>query len=275
MRRAQRRGSAELATLEKNELHELWQTAGRRLEPARIHVGRAHAAILRAGTALGRAASTHDIQAWDHLMTQLAALTRSNTTLRPETAFGYSIGSDFRLPKLGDAVFSIDAYLTNIQGMYLTSTTVDGTYQGLPLFTTTTNNLTNARQEGIEYSFSHEVQRGWGYVLRGSLQRSFAYDLPPNFYANPATGDPYSQNLAIIPNQNFKGNLYYGGAGLGVEIIPYATGYGELSYKFKNQSMVMLDTTYYGNQNSLWRPGVLRARCDGARALRKTSRAAV
>ena len=51
-----------------------------------------------------------------------------------------------------------------------------------------------------------------------------------------------------MPGQNFTptGNGYNG---IG-ERVPYAQGYGELSYHWPNDAFVRLGTTYYGNNNS-------------------------
>ncbi len=84
----------------------------------------------------------------------------NNGQIAPEKAFGYDLGLDTRLrPSL---LFSSDLYLTNVNNMFLTETSQQGTYTSttgnsagipLPLYVTQTGNLGNARYEGIEFQF--------------------------------------------------------------------------------------------------------------------------
>jgi outer membrane receptor protein involved in Fe transport len=179
--------------------------------------------------------------------------TKNNGNILPETAFGYDLGFDHRLaPSL---VVSGDVYRTNLHGQFLTTSTANGTYtatsgpnQGktAPLYITEAANLGESRYEGAELSVRATPPVGFGFVAQGALIRAYAYSLPAGFY-NTATG-ANTTNLGILPGQNFTptGNGYNG---IG-ERVPYAQGYGELSYHWPNDAFVRLGTTYYGNNNS-------------------------
>jgi outer membrane receptor protein involved in Fe transport len=182
----------------------------------------------------------------------------SNPNLKPETAFGFDIGSDVRLAKAG-IVLSGDAYITDLQGQYITETIPDGTFtptegtnagKTAPLYTTETINLGHSRYEGVELAARRVVAQGFGYVVQGALIRAYPYDVSPSVYAT-AFG-PNTTNLAILNNVNFQGSgLGYNGYSFGR--VPYATGYGEVSYSAR-RARFALGATYYGNNNSLGRP---------------------
>jgi hypothetical protein len=183
--------------------------------------------------------------------------TENNGNISPETAFGYDLGLDQRLaPNL---VASSDVYRTNLHGQFLTTSTADGTYtatsgpnQGktAPLYITESANLGESRYEGWELSLKDAPPVGFGFVAQGALIRAYAYNLPAGFY-NTATG-PNTTNLGILPNANFTptGNGYNGIGGR----VPYAQGYGELSYHLRNNAFIRVGATYYGNNNSFNAP---------------------
>jgi len=175
--------------------------------------------------------------------------------LTPETAFGYDVGADVRIPAVA-AVISADAYLTNLQGQYITQLTQSGAFNNLPLYLSQTVNLSRSRYEGLELSIRRDVPRGLGFVLSGFVERGYPYDLPANFYLNPKTGAPYGQNLSIINGVNFNnGAGTSGGVDGGSSIaVPYSGGYGELSYRFRNDGLLLLGATYYGPNNTYFHP---------------------
>lgn len=107
--------------------------------------------------------------------------------LHPETAFGYDLGADYALND-GVTFLRGDIYETNLYGQYLTSTYINGLCpipicgKGVPLEVTQNVNLSNARYEGLELEFRRIPRtKGWGYVVEGSTQRGYAYNLPPKF----------------------------------------------------------------------------------------------
>jgi hypothetical protein len=175
--------------------------------------------------------------------------------LKPETSFSGDIGADIRVPRYA-TVISTDAYLTNLQGQFITTRTLNGTYNGYPLYTTQIANLNRSRYEGLELSIRRDVPRGFGFLLSGYLQRGFAYDVPSNFYTNPVTGAPFSQNLSLIPGVNYNngGGGQGGIGGGGQDVVPYSGGYGEISYRFAHDGLVRFGATYYGNNNTYFEP---------------------
>lgn len=173
--------------------------------------------------------------------------------LKPETAFGYDLGADKRISK--NTVVSADVYLTHLENQFLVSQIPDGTYTGstsvgatftLPLFLTTAQNLGNARYEGVELSIKDAPPRGFGYLLQGSLQRGYTYNLPAGFYDTAAGID--TTNLGVIPYSNYCGSGP-GYNGLALACIPYAQGYGEINYQSGNM-FYRVGLTYFGNNNS-------------------------
>ncbi|MGH7736340.1 MAG: TonB-dependent receptor domain-containing protein [Candidatus Tyrphobacter sp.] len=191
----------------------------------------------------------------------------NNGQIAPETALGIDLGLDHRIGRSG--VVSIDAYDTTLRNMYLTSTMlVNQNYYPsscsgagyavgqCPLYGSITNNLGHARYEGVEVSLGNAPARGFGFVVRGSLMRSYTYDLPQGFYcdnvpASECTPYHYDTNLGILPNENFQA------AGLGFSAMgadPYSMGYGELNWRTENGSIYRIGVTYYGNNNAYDNP---------------------
>lgn len=190
--------------------------------------------------------------------------TLNNGRINPETAFGFDLGIDKRLQR--DTIVSADVYETTLHGQFLNSVFINGTYtptsginKGItaPLYISQAQNLGTSRYEGVELAIHKSPPRGVGYRLQGSLQRAYAYNLPPGFYDTAA--GPNTTNLAVIPNVNFQpsGDGYNGIAN---GRIPYAMGYGELNYRTKN-AYYLLGVTYFGNNNTYNEPafGVVNA----------------
>lgn len=218
--------------------------------------------------------------------TGLATQRVNSGQLQPETAFGYDAGGDYRFAD-GVTTLSGDIYLTNLRNHFLSYTFDSGTQcpaidpvsgqatptgcTGKELFFTANRNLANARMEGIELSIRRRPPVGWGYVVQGSMQRGYAYNLPACFYSTTITnGVPdctkFNTNLAIIPGQNFTGNgigsscnaftLNCGGSyscgcnGFSNQAIPYAQGYAELNYQFRGGASVYVGDQFTGKNNS-------------------------
>jgi hypothetical protein len=119
------------------------------------------------------------------------------------------------------------------------------------LYVTETENLGNARYEGVEVHVEDAPRQGFGFKLQGSLQRAFAYDLSPAFYST--TAGPYTTNLGVIPNINFQasGN---GFNAISPGRIPYSQGYGELNFRTSRGVLALLGCTYFGSNNSYNQP---------------------
>jgi outer membrane receptor protein involved in Fe transport len=198
-----------------------------------------------------------------------ATQTLNSGTLRPETAFGYDLGSDYAF-KDGVTYASTDFYLTDLFNQFLTETYLNGTCpisvcgtKGVPLYTSTNINLSNARYEGIELSLKRIPAVGWGFSLAGSTQRGYAYNLPPGFYCGapgcvPGVPKTYNNNLGIISGQNYIGEFVNntGSTTYGVsnQSVPYLQGNAQVEYRSRNGAFLLFGDTLYGKNNSLNRP---------------------
>ncbi|MGD0969208.1 MAG: TonB-dependent receptor [Candidatus Aquilonibacter sp.] len=193
----------------------------------------------------------------------------NNGDIAAETAFSYDLGVDHRIAR--STSISSDLYFTQLHNMFFTqSSTVTGAAAagcpGLaiaaPCLVQETANLANARYMGIEVQLTHAPQYGLGYRLQGSLQRAFTYNLPPYFYCSggtipPGPGCVNNTNLAVLPEANFGGQpTAISGAPNGVAgaRVPYASGYGELSWLGHFGQYYNLGLTYFGNNNSYNEP---------------------
>jgi hypothetical protein len=190
--------------------------------------------------------------------------------VQPETAFGYDLGADRRV---GGIVLSSDVYLTTLHGQFLQSETLAGTFASnnvienagvqLPLYDIKTSNLGTSKFYGLELSADRETPNGLGGRASLSLTRAYVVSVPAGFYAT-ASG-PLTTNLAVIPGVNFlpNGPTYNG---LAPARVPYAQGYGELSFSSERSVLAKsaLGVTYYGNNNAYNEPPffVLHAALD-------------
>ncbi len=179
----------------------------------------------------------------------------NNGQVSPETAFGFDLGFDQRLPRATS--FSADIFETTLHNMFLPATFLNGTYtpppgnldagNTEPLYVSQTENLGQARFEGVELAFERTPIVGLGFRLQGSLERAYTYGLPPNFY-NTASG-AYTTNLGIVPFVNFQ-TSGTGFNALNTARIPYATGYGEINFRSHTGAYYMLGMQYFGSNNS-------------------------
>jgi len=208
----------------------------------------------------------------------------ANGAIRPETAFEYDLGGDFRF-KDGITILTTDVYLSNLQNQFFTSTQQNGCYNGttfaaanpdgtcpagapafLPLFSSQNRNLAHARYEGVEWALNHDPAVGIGYRFQGALQRAFPYDLPPCFYSTNNVCSTIGTNLAILPNVNYAGSGTSGTPGsfnaISNHAIPYAQGYAEVHYRTPNGGYLAFGDQYYGNNNSLNVPAFTVAHLD-------------
>jgi len=177
--------------------------------------------------------------------------TRNAGDLLPETAFGYDLGSDIRLHR--DTVLSLDAYETTLRNQFATTIAQTGTFtppgggSPIPVYTTANANVGDARFYGLEAALQADPRTGFGYIVQGALVRSYAFDVAPSIYATATNS--YGTNLAVVPGINYTstGTGFNGYSNKG---IPYADGYLELHYRTLGGGLVLLGTTYYGNNNS-------------------------
>jgi len=197
---------------------------------------------------------------------------QNNPNLVPETAFGYDLGADIRLPQnLG--VFSIDGYLTDLYNHFLAEEYTAGTCgatagftcpantAGLPIFVSLNTNVNNARFEGIEVAWRKAVSEGLGWNASAAVQHAYAYNLPANFYCQglaantPCIPANYNVNLPIIAGQNFTGNAannagsLSGYGGFSNTAIPYLQGDASINYTTKSGIYGELGETLYGKNN--------------------------
>lgn len=160
---------------------------------------------------------------------------------------------------------SSDVYFTHLRDMFLTETSQQGTFAATsgpsagvaePLYVTQTANLGNARYQGVELALDQAPAQGFGFKLQGSLQRAYAYAIPPSFYSTAA--GPDTTNLGVLANINFQAS----GSGFNAISpgrIPYSQGYAEINFRTKRNGLVLLGYTYYGPNNAFNQPafGVL------------------
>jgi outer membrane receptor protein involved in Fe transport len=189
-------------------------------------------------------------------------VTNNAGDVKPETAFGFDLGIDQRVAP--STILSADVYQTTLHNQFLSTTSLSATPYVLtannqyaspagdyPLYVTQTANLGHSRYEGIELALKRAPVVGFGYKIQGSLQRAYAYDLPPGFYDTAA--GPDTANLGILPNENFQG-AGQGYNSLSPSRVPYSQGYAEINHRGGNGAYALLGVTYYGNNNSFNEP---------------------
>ncbi|MEO6912757.1 MAG: TonB-dependent receptor [Candidatus Baltobacteraceae bacterium] len=198
-----------------------------------------------------------------------ASQTLNAGTIKPETAWGYDLGGDYRF-KDGVTSASLDLYTSTLFNQYLSQTFQSGTCipdtttkhnctigsgpASVPIFATANANLNNARYQGIEFSLRRNPPVGWGYVVQGALQKAYPFNLGPCFYSNdPTNCSLRNTNLGVVPNINYTGGGEADSTnGVSNQNIPYSQGYAELHYNMPNQGYASFGETYYGNNNSLY-----------------------
>lgn len=183
-------------------------------------------------------------------------VTLTNLGLRPETSFGFDIGGDVRLRN--GTIISLDAYRSNLYGQMYRSSSLNGTYTGtvgtLPLYASQFGNLGVSRYEGVLLDAHYDPSHGTFWSLAGGLTRGYVVSVPTGFYnaagstCNLATGVGCS-NLTVVPNVNFNGTF--------AASIPYAQGLATVGYRWEPEKYIDLVGTYYGNNNTYFRPAFL------------------
>jgi Carboxypeptidase regulatory-like domain/TonB dependent receptor/TonB-dependent Receptor Plug Domain len=198
-----------------------------------------------------------------------ATQTINSGNLQPETAWSYNIGADYALND-NNTFVRADVYQTNLFGQYLNETYFKGLcptticQPNTPLQVSSYVNLSNARYEGIELAIRRSPRVGVGYVVQGSTQRGYAYNLPANFYCGigvapgACTPSQYTANLNIVSGQNYQGEFINNKgsttSGVSNQSVPYLQGTAQINYRFPNDAFVLFGDTLYGKNNSLNRP---------------------
>ncbi len=162
---------------------------------------------------------------------------RANPNLALESAFAYDVGAEWRLHGATTTV-SADAFLTTTHGAFL---------PGAFAWT----NAPTIRETGVEASIVQFKRIGFGFIAQGALLRTFVFgEIAPGFYDD---GD----NLATLPGQNIAGGGFFvlGYNDVAAMRVPYAQGYGEISYKWPRGSRLSLGGLYEGANNPYAVPG--------------------
>jgi len=189
------------------------------------------------------------------------AVTLNNLNLQPEKSFAFDLGSDIRLPH--NTIVSFDVYRSNLFGQLYQSTAIDGTYLGLPLYVTQYGNLGESRYEGLLIDVRHDTPQGVYWSLAGGLTRGYVISVPggaafyngtitsypPPFFSPVTTACTYCANLNVVPGVNFNGSFQ--GA------IPYSQASGTLGYRWSPFKYIDIIGTYYGNNNTYYRPAFI------------------
>jgi len=170
-------------------------------------------------------------------------VTLTNLNLQPEKSFAFDLGTDLRLRR--NMVVSFDVYRSNLYGQLYKSTLVTGTYLGLPLYSTQWGNLGESRYEGVLLDLRHDVPHGIYWAFSGGLTRGYVVSVPAGFY-NTATCTNCN-NLTVVPGINFNGQF------TGVS-VPYSQALGTFGYRWNSEKYIDLVGTYYGNNNTYFRP---------------------
>lgn len=181
--------------------------------------------------------------------------------IKPETAFGYDLGTDIRLDR--DSLLVVDTYLTNLYGQFAqTSYVSNAAYSGVdalnnpitaPLYSSQYLNLGQSRYYGIEVAYRNDPHVGLGYTAQGSLTRAYPVSIPGSLYCGNLACTVTAPS-AIIVGPNFQNG---GSSGSGASFstlqnhaIPYSNGYLEAHYRFGNGAYASLGTQYIGPNNS-------------------------
>lgn len=173
----------------------------------------------------------------------------TNVNLQPERSFAFDAGVDLRLAPY--TIASLDVYRSNLYGQIYSSSGLTGTFNGLPLYTTQFGNLGASRYEGILLDVRNEPPHGFNWSFSGGLTRGYVVSVPSGFYdvagstCNRTTAVG-CQNLTVMPGINFNGTF--------APAIPYAQALATLGYRWLAGSQLNLAATYYGNNNTYFRP---------------------
>jgi hypothetical protein len=191
------------------------------------------------------------------------AQTVPNLSIQPERSFSFDLGTDIQLRR--NTTLSFDVYRSNLYGQLYSSTTLtslDYAGTGQPLYTTQFENLGVSRYEGILLDVRHQVPHGIYWTLAGGLTRGYLVSVPASFYNAPNSTCNFATtagcvNLNVVPGINFNGTMNAGpGSSMGETgaSIPYSQGRGEIGYRWNPEKYVGVTMTYFGNNNTYFRP---------------------
>jgi hypothetical protein len=186
----------------------------------------------------------------------LYTVTRINTDLKPETSFGFDVGTDLNVAPA--TVVSFDLYRSTLHGQLFQSINTSGTFNNLPLYVSQYQNLGVSRYEGLILDARHDPARGINWRLSGGFTRGYVVSLPAGFY-NTATCTNCT-NLYVVKNINFDGaaNGAFGAP------VPYAQVTASLGYRWQPEEWIRLAPTYYGSNNSYYRPAFTILNADAS-----------
>lgn len=155
-----------------------------------------------------------------------------------ERASGADVGVEWRLH--GETTtLSADWYESTTHAAYMLENSrqdadiVDRWFNGPPM-----------RDAGLLFSLVQFKPVGMGFIAQMSFPRTYVVgSLAPGFYNGG--------NLAILPGQNIAGGAFFAPGENDVAPIrlPYAQGYGEISYKWPRGSRLSLGMLYEGSNN--------------------------
>jgi hypothetical protein len=161
-----------------------------------------------------------------------------------ERASGGDIGVEWRLH--GDTTtFSADWYESATHGAYV----LELSQQAANALLGRWFNGPSMLNDGVQFSLVQFKPVGMGFIAQMAFPRTYVVGpLPPAFYSNG--------NLAILPGQNIAGGAFF--APLENDVapirVPYAQGYGEISYKWPRGSRLSLGMLYEGSNNAYAQP---------------------
>jgi len=197
-------------------------------------------------------------------------VTLTNVNLQPEKSFGFDLGTDIRLRS--NTVLSFDVYRTSLYEQFYNSTSYSNascpTCGGLPLFVTQYGNLGESRYEGVLLDLRHDAPHGIYWALSGGLTRGYVVSLPAGFYnvagATCITStNTNCTNVTVVPGVNFNGTFTNGVS------VPYSQALGSLGYRWNAEKYIDLVGTYYGNNNTYFRPAFVELNGEASYPLMK------
>ncbi len=171
----------------------------------------------------------------------------TNTNLKPETSFGWDLGTDVRFQR--NTILSGDVYRTNLYGQLFQAVNFVGLDPAtkLPTYAQEYLNLAQSRFEGVNLAVRDDVSHGLYWNAGLGLTRGFIVSVPPGFYNEPgmvcnfATGNG-CVNTYAIPGSNFNGQFE--------STVPYANGSGAVGFRWTEKKYLELQANYFGNNNA-------------------------
>jgi hypothetical protein len=167
-------------------------------------------------------------------------VTQKNPFLNPETAIEYSIGADKRFRN--NSVLSLDLQNTTIHNVFETLSTPDAFSNGEALVQPI--NAAKLVTKLAKISYRYDPRVGLGYNVAFAFESSIATGIPSSFYLGGAAIPANGQQICGI------GNATPGTT----TCIPYMKGYGQLTYRFKDDTFIGLGDDFEGKNNTYFQP---------------------